>query len=145
MGLSRAQGYGVTFDQYKEWVDKESIVIVQIEHIDAVKNLEKILTVEGVDGFIVGPYDLSASMGRPGDLDCPEMKSVLKKIVEVSSRIQKTSGFHVVFPQPDLVKEKMNEGYRFIAYSVDFLFLGEKCRDGLRSIKESFLAFGPDR
>ncbi len=145
VGLSRAQGYGVTFDQYKEWVRKESIVIIQIEHIDAVENLEEILTVEGVDGFFVGPYDLSASLGKPGDLDCPQMKSALARIVDVSSRIQKTSGFHVVTPRPELVQGKIDEGYRFIAYSVDFLFLGKKCRDGLKSIKESNLVFRSER
>lgn len=145
VGLSRAQGYGVTFDQYKEWVNKESIVIVQIEHIDAVGNLEEILSVGGVDGFIVGPYDLSASLGKPGDFDCPQMKSALEKIIKVSAKIRKTSGFHVVPPRPELVKEKINEGYRFIAYSVDFLFLGEKCRDGLKSIKESNLVFRSER
>lgn len=145
VGLSRAQGYGVTFDQYKEWVSKESIVIVQIEHITAVENLEEILTVDGVDGFIVGPYDLSASLGNPGDFNCFEMKSALENIIEVSVRIQKTSGFHVVSPQPELVKEKIDEGYRFIAYSVDFLFLGENCRNGLKSIKESNLVLRSNR
>ena len=55
VGLARAQGYGNSFEQYKEWLNKNSIVIVQVEHIKAVENLEAIMSVEGVDGFIVGP------------------------------------------------------------------------------------------
>ena len=66
VGLARAQGYGLNFDTYREWNREESVVIVQVEHIEAVKHLGEILSVPGVDGFIVGPYDLSASLGHPG-------------------------------------------------------------------------------
>ena len=57
------------FEAYKEWLENESIIIVQIEHINAVDNLEAILSVENIDGYIIGPYDLSASMGIPGRLN----------------------------------------------------------------------------
>jgi 2-keto-3-deoxy-L-rhamnonate aldolase RhmA len=65
VGLSRAQGYGDEFDAYYRWLNEESIVIVQIEHIYAVKNLKAILQVPGVDGLLIGPYELSASLGVP--------------------------------------------------------------------------------
>ena len=61
-----APKYSSGFDSYKKWL-KELIIIVQIEHIDAVNNLEAIFAVDNVDAFIIGPYDLSASMGIPGD------------------------------------------------------------------------------
>ena len=69
VGLARAQGYGMDFETYKAWVEKESIVIAQIEHIDAVNNIDEIISTEGLDGFIVGPYDLSGSLGIPGQFD----------------------------------------------------------------------------
>ena len=69
VGLYRAQNYSLDLESYREWNKKESIVIVQIEDIKAINNLESILDVEGVDGLIVGPYDLSASIGFPGDFD----------------------------------------------------------------------------
>src|SRR3990172_7659368 len=65
VGLARAQGYGTTFEKYKDWVDRDSIVVIQIEHIEAVENLKDILSVSGIDAFIVGPYDLSGSLGVP--------------------------------------------------------------------------------
>lgn len=58
VGLSRAQKYGFDFSGYKKWLEEESIVIVQIEHIKAIKELEAILSTPGVDGSIIGPYDL---------------------------------------------------------------------------------------
>ena len=84
VGLARGQGYGLEFEKYKEWVNKESIVIVQIEHIEAVRNLDEILSVEGIDGFIIGPYDLSASMGIPGEFEHPDVIEALNRVMETS-------------------------------------------------------------
>ena len=55
VGLARAQGYGATFDNYRKWLDNEAVVIVQIEHIEAVNNLEQIFAVDNIDGYIIGP------------------------------------------------------------------------------------------
>jgi 2-dehydro-3-deoxyglucarate aldolase len=134
VGLARAQGYGSSFDEYKEWLDKESVVIVQVEHIDSVNNLESILQVAGVDGFIVGPYDLSGSFGVPGQFEHPEVVNALNRINEVAARTSVAAGFHVVPPDLEAVYSKIDEGYSFLAYSLDILFLGEQCRKGLISI-----------
>jgi len=135
VGLARAQGYGTTFIEYKDWAANESIVIVQIEHIDAVNNLEEIFSVEGVDAFIVGPYDLSGSLGVPGDFEDKKVEEALDKIVDISKNMNMSSGYHVVSTDYNLVKEKIKQGYSFIAYGVDFLFLGESARGGLAAIK----------
>ena len=67
--LARAQGYvGTLFEEYCKWNAEGSTIIVQIEHIQAVKNLDAILSVEHIDGCIVGPYDLSSSLGVPVNL-----------------------------------------------------------------------------
>ena len=68
VGLARAQGYGFDFDEYAATINEESVVIVQMEHIDAVNNLDSIVSVEGIDGCIIGPYDLSGSLGVPGEI-----------------------------------------------------------------------------
>lgn len=137
VGLARAQGYGLEFEKYKKWVDEESMVIVQIEHIDAVNNFEEILNVEGVDGFIVGPYDLSASMGKPGEFDSSEVREVLNQVKKMSKKIDVVSGFHVISPDSKEVIKKIKEGFKFIAFSLDVLFLGKNCRMELNKINES--------
>ena len=136
VGLARAQGYGLEFEKYRDWVNKESIVIVQIEHIKAVKNLEEILKVEGVDGFIIGPYDLSGSIGRPGEFEHPEVKAALKKVIEVSKKLNKPAGFHVIPPDVNALKQKIEEGYKFLAFSLDTLFLGQTCRKAMEEVKK---------
>jgi 2-dehydro-3-deoxyglucarate aldolase len=145
VGLARAQGYGATFEKYKNWVNSESLVIVQIEHIKAVENLEDILRVEGVDAFIIGPYDISGSLGVPGQFDHPDVIAALTEIKDISNRLKKTSGFHVIPPLYEAVLEKIDEGYRFLAFSLDILFLGGSCREGLIKIKEKKMLVDLDR
>jgi 2-dehydro-3-deoxyglucarate aldolase len=136
VGLARAQGYGARFEEYKSWLERESIVIVQVEHIKAVENLDDILGAEGVDGFMVGPYDLSASLGVPGEFEHPKMAEALQNVRRVARSREAVAGYHVVMPRPDLVTEKIQEGYRFLAYGADMLFLAEMCRKGLKEIKD---------
>lgn len=128
VGLARAQGYGTTFEDYKKWVQDESVVIVQVEHIEAVNNLEDILSVEGVDAFIIGPYDLSGSLGVPGEFEHPDTIAALERVQRVSNALNAVSGYHVIPPELNALKEKIDEGYRFIAFSLDILFLGQGCR-----------------
>lgn len=135
VGLARAQGYGTDFEEYKKWNDRESIVIVQVENIRAVDAIDEILSVDGVDGFIVGPYDLSASLGVPGQFTHPAFLKAMKRVQgAIGKNPGVSAGFHVVPPEPDLVREKISEGYTFLAYSLDSLFLAETCRSGLRQI-----------
>ncbi len=110
VGLARAQGYGASFDRYLVWVNREVVVIVQVEHIEAVNNLESILSVEGVDGFIIGPYDLSGSLGIPGQFDHPLMKEAMGRIETVGAASGKAPGIHVIEPKPDELKSRIEQG-----------------------------------
>jgi 2-dehydro-3-deoxyglucarate aldolase len=135
VGLSRAQHYGIAFDSYKNWVKEESIVIAQIEHIESVNNLEEILDVEGIDGVIVGPYDLSASMGKPGMYEDEDVKEVLKRIDTITLKKKKPLGFHVIDSDHMRIIEKIKKKYSFLAFSLDFFFLGDKAREEMALLK----------
>jgi 2-keto-3-deoxy-L-rhamnonate aldolase RhmA len=135
VGLARAQGYGSSFDRYREWINRESVVIVQVEHIEAVDNLEAILSVEGVDGFIVGPYDLSGSLGVPGQFDHPSMKKSMERIRIVGLSSGKAFGIHVIEPNVEELRQRLDEGYSFVAYSLDIRMLDHACRTGLDAIR----------
>ncbi len=137
VGLARAQGYGPRFEEYKSWLDRESLVIVQIEHLRAVEHLAEILAVDGVDGFIVGPYDLSASLGVPGQFEHPSVIAALQEVRRMAEQCKTVAGYHVVPPEPDMVAQKVREGYRFVGYSLDMLFLGDTCRQGLAKIRSA--------
>jgi 2-keto-3-deoxy-L-rhamnonate aldolase RhmA len=119
VGLSTAQQYGASFQDYKKWLTEESVLIVQIEHIEAVSNLESILSLDEVDGFMVGPYDLSASMAIPGEFTNPEFLAALEKIEKFAKDSGKTSGVHVVEPDLSKMRECKEKGYKFIALSIE--------------------------
>jgi len=137
VGLNRAQNYGIGFQEYQDWLKDECVIIVQIEHIDSVHNLEEILAVEGVDGIIVGPYDLSASMGMPGNYEHPDVVLALKKVEETTLRLKKPLGFHVIHSDHVKTLEKIMVGYTFLAFSIDFFFLGDKARDEMNLLKQA--------
>jgi len=130
VGLYRAQNYGIEFEKYKKWVNEELVIIAQIEHIEAVKNIEDIIQTAGIDGVIIGPYDLSGSMGIPGEYHKIEVKEAIQKVLDVCKENNFPSGFHVIESDPTKLQQKIDEGCTFLAYSLDFFFLGDSARYG---------------
>jgi len=135
VGLSRAQNYGIGFQSYRERAIKETVVIVQIEHIQGVENLKEILSVDGVDGFIIGPYDLSASMNQPGNFDHPDVIEALNRVTAIMKDSEKPGGYHVVSTRQEELQKRIKEDYRFIAYGDDMVMFAEKVRDETDCIK----------
>ncbi len=70
-------GLGVTASEYIEWVNRETLVCVQLEESEALQNIDEILAVDGVDVFFVGPSDLSQSMGYPGQTSAPPVQEAI--------------------------------------------------------------------
>ena len=86
-GVRRAVRYGAeNFFDYVKRSEKEPLVIIQIEHVEAVRNLDKILKVPGIGSICVGPCDLSGSMGVLNRMDDPELNKVLD---EVCAKVKK--------------------------------------------------------
>lgn len=135
VGLGRAQGYGFEFEAYKRWLISSSIVIVQIEHIDAVNDLENILGVDGVHGSIIGPYDLSGSLGVPGEFGNSRVKQAIRRYEETCADMKKAAGFHVVRPDAAAAASYRKKGYSFLAVGLDTLYLGLKCEEVLQEAK----------
>lgn len=135
VGLSRAQRYGFEFENYKEKYVDDVIVVAQIEHIKAIDNLEEILSVDGIDATMIGPYDLSGSLGRPGDFASEVFIEALKKYEKVSECFNKPMGYHIVKPTKEDVDEHIEKGYQFIALGFDSFYLGEKSREVINEIR----------
>lgn len=136
VGLARAQGYGAAFKEYLVWQQDCPVVIVQIEHKDALPNLAEILTTEGVDGFIIGPYDLSCSLGIPGQFEHPDFATAMERIRFAGEQHGVPAGLHIVEPDRARLAQCLCEGYRFIAYSVDVRILDVFARQGLQHFRE---------
>lgn len=135
VGLARAQAYGFGFEDYRDTKVSEIQLILQIEHINALDELESMITLDGVDGTFIGPYDLSGSMGKPGKYDDEDVKAAVKRYEDIALKYNKKIGYHVVPPDYTLVEEKIAKGYNFVAFSFDAFFLGTKIREQLSQLK----------
>jgi 2-dehydro-3-deoxyglucarate aldolase len=130
VGLARAQGYGQHFDEYVRRANAETLLVVQIEHVDAVKNIEEIVSVPGIDATFIGPYDLSLSMGIPGQLSHPDLLAARQRVLDATLAHGLAAGIHLVHPDrcDTELPACLAQGYRFIALGTDILFLGDSCR-----------------
>lgn len=133
VGISRAQGYGMKFQDYVKNANQHMAVILQIEHTDAVRNIESIVGVPGVSAVFVGPYDLSGSLGLLGNVSDSEVKKSIEKVREACERAGLAAGIFGV--DAEAVKPYIESGYTLIAVGTDSLFLGKEARQTLRALR----------
>jgi len=108
-------------------------VIVQIEHIDAVTRIEAIVGVGGIDAVLVGPYDLSASLGRLGEVAHPDVQAAIDCVTRVCHDAGVRLGIFGVSAaalQPYLAR-----GYTLLVAGVDTLLLGQAAQAILTELK----------
>ncbi len=127
VGYCRANNHGGDFDAYLDEA-KHTFIAAQIEHIRAVDNLEEILALPGLDAIMVGPYDLSGSLGVTGQLDHPDMEKAMQRIAALAAQRGIPMGCHVVQPNPEELRARIREGYLFLAYGLDTVFLSAAAR-----------------
>lgn len=137
VGLARAQGYGASFPAYQKWLADHAVIVAMIEHIDAVEAIDEILAVPDIDAYIIGPYDLSGSMGMPGQLDHPNVAEAINRILEAGKKAAKPGGIHVIEPDPDAIQARIQSGFNFLGYSLDIRILDSICRTHLNKIRSA--------
>lgn len=124
MGLARAQGYGenVTKKNYIKHKFNEVEIYAQIESMKGLKNCKDIFS-QDINGYFIGPYDLSASLGNPGKFDTDEFYNAEKSILSAAKLEGIKCGFHLVEPEKEAIKKLEKKGYDMIAFSVDIRML----------------------
>ena len=132
-GYSRANLYGADFETYITSANDEIAMIMQIEHKDAIANLDAILRVDGVDGVFVGPLDLSGSMGITGQLNHPQMTAALDKYRAACRAHKKSAGMHIVRPNEAGIRRALDEGYTMLALGLDNVFMEQSARASLKA------------
>lgn len=133
VGIARAQGYGFHFADYVKRANDETAVILQIEHIDGVKNVDAILAVEGIDAILLGPYDLSASLGKIGQITDPEVVAAIETVkAAVAAKGLPLGLFGVT---ADALATSFAMGYSLLAVGTDTIFLGTAAREAYRKLK----------
>lgn len=112
-GPLRAIDYGsMPLDQYIAQADDSILLLMQCEHYEAVRDLEHILAVDGVDGIICGPMDLSASIGKMGQFDDPEVRNLFQQIIDKCKKAGKPFGISIGVNY-DLIQFWVDQGASF--------------------------------
>lgn len=133
VGTSRALAYGYGIADYVARANDEIAVIVQAEHIDAVHNIDAIAATPGIDALFVGPFDLSLSMGKAGQVDDPDVVEAIAKVEAAGRARGLPLGYFGV--APEAVAGWMRRDFTLIACGVDMMMLGAKAREVLASLR----------
>jgi len=123
VGFNRAHGYGPGFQEYVDRANQDTSLVVQIEHVQAVENVEGIIRTPGVDAALIGLYDLSASMGKTGQLGDPEVLRAIHRVRAACAARRFPLGIYL--SNPAQARQFLAEGFSFAAVLSDILLLSE--------------------
>jgi 4-hydroxy-2-oxoheptanedioate aldolase len=121
IGIGRAHKYGIEFERYLENANDETAVILQAESSEAVENINDIVDLKGLDAILIGPYDLSASLGKPGEIEHPIVQSAINKIISACQRANVRMGYFGV--NAEAVLPYKDKGFTLLTVGVDTTFL----------------------
>ena len=127
VGFSRANIFGKIFDEYKFFA-QNPFLVAMIECKEGLENIDIISKNIALDAILIGPYDLSASLGSTGNFTNSKFTSAIKKIVSTCKKNQISVGIHQVAPNEGDLKKLIKKGFNFIPYGIDTSFLNFYCK-----------------
>ena len=138
---TRKDGWGTAYpatmgfeDQMAYW-NRETLLIPQCETVGCLESIEEITAIEGVDGIMIGPFDLSISMGMPGQFDDPVFKAAIDRILRACKAAGK---YAMVFtPTTANVKAYYEQGFDIICYNLDAAVLIDAYRRIVAEVSEA--------
>lgn len=132
--MPRASHYGLLpLDDYLASANRETMVIVHCENRAGLSCVEEIASTPGVDVVFVGPYDLSQSLGFPGKLGTPQVAGAVDRALKAAQGAGKPAGIFVT--STDEARMRLDQGFRYIAYSMDSLLFAGACRQAVKALK----------
>jgi len=118
--------------EYFETVEDELLIVVQIETEEALKNIDDILTVDGIDACYIGPNDLSMNLGIFRQWDHPKFKRALEIVLDACKRYGVAPGMHCSI---DNINDALEMGFKFCAVDSDYKFLLRGAQEAISRIK----------
>jgi 4-hydroxy-2-oxoheptanedioate aldolase len=136
VGLGRGADYGMGIDlaDYFKHANDNLLIAVQCENIAGLPYLDAIAAVPGVDSIFAGPFDLSQSMGVPGQIDAPQVREVIDRVLQISARYGKYAGIFTF--SVEQAKEYAGLGFRYIIAGSDLHYLSDGCAAAVKALKD---------
>ena len=135
-GVNRAHAYGAAFDSYLDNWNSSSVFIAQIESIEAVTNIDEILANPELDAVMIGPYDMSGSLGIPGQIQHPKMLEAEKQVINSCKQVGKSCGTQISDFNSENVNIALEKGYTFIIASSDLFILNSWAQNASRIMRK---------
>ena len=133
VGVSRAHSYGMAFQEYVSTANEELTLVLQVEHIEGVRNIASIVQVPGIDAILVGPFDLSGSLGLLGQITHPQVQEAIEEIRSHCQVAGVPLGIFTVDAQS--AKQYIARGFNLIALSIDASYLWQAARRALDDVR----------
>ena len=130
-GYSHPQGQPIDVGMKHE--NEETLLILQCETVGCLENIETIVSMDGVDGIFIGPFDLSISMGIPGEFDNPEFLKAIDKILSTCKKYNKISS--VFTGRFDDIDKYYKQGFDIVTYSLDANILVDGFKNIVSTVK----------
>lgn len=134
VGLARAHKYGMDFENYIQTANRDTAVILQAENRQAVNQIESIVSTPGVDAILIGPYDLSASLGKIGQVTDQTVKNAIERITDACLAANTKLGIFGV--SQEAVEPYLDKGFSLITVGVDALFVVKSASETLNGVRE---------
>jgi 2-keto-3-deoxy-L-rhamnonate aldolase RhmA len=136
-GPRRPSRYGrLSGPSFCRRLNEEMICILQIEHIDAIRQIDEIVAVPGISSLVIGPNDLSGSMGHMGEPRHPEVVRSIEAVLESAGRRNLPVGIGMG-ADPKLANEWIEKGMRWVALGSDFALLLDAVQRALKAVVTS--------
>lgn len=133
---TRAADYGFTpLSEYFGLANARTLVAVQCEDVACLPNLDAIAAVEGIDMLFIGPYDLSASMGAPGQVDYESIRDTVRKVLDAARRHGKLTG--IFTKDAAEARAYAGMGFHFITVGTDIGNFAGACRGVMATLREA--------
>jgi len=133
VGITRAQGYGTTFADYVETINDRLLLVLQIEHALGVENVDEIVSVPGIGAILIGPFDLSGSLGLLGQTTHPEVESRIEAVRVACERAGVPIGIFAV--DAATAQRYIEKGFRLICLAADTTFMYRAASAALHEVK----------
>ena len=122
-----------TLTEYMQNSNEKVMLLPQCETMEALRNIEEIVQIEGIDGIFIGPFDLSICMGIPGQFDAPEFKAAVDRILRACKAAGKLCMTFTTTPEE--ARMYIDKGFDAIGYSIDTIVIGQAYKEAVEKIR----------
>jgi len=138
----RGAAFGIAHDDYQSGdvqqkmlsANDQQLLVAQIETATGIENVEKIAAIEGIDVLWIGHFDLSTSLGIPGQFEHPKFLSAIDRVLEAARNHHKIGGF--MAEGVENAKSLLERGFRMIAFGGDLWLYQQTLSEGLKAVRQ---------